>query len=518
MTIASRLSSAWAWIRGKSLRAGMDLTRTTHENKRHWADADALSGRAQTVKPQRKIARERSRLEAMNNSWYAGMLRTASNHIIGTGPRLQVLTADADVNQRIENAWHKWCDAVGLVEKLRICVETYWRDGEVFGMRALRPSLQPIGLDIRLYEGDQVSQPYWHVLDPTIEDGKRVDNLGNPVEYWIYDHHPGDLNIGHINILKGDWYPADRVFHLFRADRPGQLRGIPRCAPAIDWLAHMRRFSKATLSAAEAAALWGVFIKTTSSQVMPAETPGDFMSVDFERGTTNFLPEGWEPSQLRADHPATTNEMYQRSELTYFARCANMPYSLAAGTSRDSNFSSAKMDIKNTWEPEVKSEQSHIARNVLRPVFRWFLEDCVFVSGVLDDAPPISEIEYTFFWPPLPQSDELDVAKAAQLRMETGQSFITEEWAKNGRDAELGVQAAAAFFNKSVDEVKEALFKQIYGGKQPAMPGFGEQNAGLPAQNTPENAVSDVENDEEQGESDGENAPEMALEEEISGV
>ena len=145
-------------FRPKSVKAGMDLTRTTDENKKHWADADALSGRAQTVKQQRKVARERSRLEAMNNSWYAGMLRTAVNHIVGTGPRLQMQTDDAEFNRRIESAWQKWCDAVGLVDKLRVIVESYWRDGEVFGMRAIRPSLQPISLDIRLYEGDQFSQ------------------------------------------------------------------------------------------------------------------------------------------------------------------------------------------------------------------------------------------------------------------------------------------------------------------------------------------------------------------------
>lgn len=494
-------------FRPASVKAGMDLTRTTDENKRHWSDADALSGRAQTVKSQRKIARERSRLEAMNNSWYAGMLRTAVNHIVGTGPRLQIQTNDAAFNRRVESAWQKWSDAVGLVDKLRVIVESYWRDGEVFGMRAIRPSLQPISLDIRLYEGDQVSQPYWHVLDPTIEDGKRVDNLGNPVEYWIYDHHPGDLNIGHINLLKGNWYEADRVFHLFRSERPGQLRGIPRCAPAIDWLAHMRRFSKATLSAAEAAALWGVFVKTTGSSVVSATMPQDFAAVEFERNVMNFLPEGWEPSQLRSDHPATTNEMYQRSELTYFARCANMPYSLAAGTSRDSNFSSAKMDIKNTWEPEVKSEQAAITRTVLAPIVRWFLEDCIFVPGLLDGGPAIAEIDYKFEWPPLPQSDEVDVAKACELRLQSGQSSLLVEWSLKSRDFELEMTKEAALRGITVEECIKQAFDRAYASKAPANTGFGGENP----VNKPEFGQKTTEND-------AETVPENDFDEAVSDV
>lgn len=466
------------------IRAGFDLTRTTHENKRHWSDADALSGRAAYYKQERKTARERSRLEAANNSWYAGMLRTAANHIVGTGPRIQFLTPDNERNKRLERSFQKWAMAIALADKLRVAVESYWRDGEWFAMRSGRPSLFPIQLDIRAYEADQVAQPYWHILDPTIEDGKRVDNLGNAVEYWIYDHHPGDLNIGHTNLMGGQWYPADEVIHLYRADRPGQLRGFPRCAPALDWLAHMRRFSKATLSAAESAALWGVFIKTTGSQVVPAQMPSDLMTLDFERNVMNFLPDGWEPSQLRADHPTTTNEVFQRSELTYFARCANMPYSLAAGTSRDSNFSSAKMDIKNTWEPEVLSEQQKLTRDVMAPIVRWWLEDAAISTELLDGLQlTIADIDYQVVWPPLPQSDEKDQAEAAKTRVESGLSSMPTEYLRRGEDAEAALQAGAAYYGVTVEQYQKALFAKHFattgatGGEQQQQPAADPQAA-----------------------------------------
>lgn len=448
--------------RKSEVKAGFDLTKTNHENKRHWADSDALSGRASYFKQERKIARERSRLEAANNSWYAGMLRTAANHIVGTGPRIQFYLQDEAANAALERAFRKWSQATALVEKLRVGVETYWRDGEWFAMRSGRPNLWPIQLDVRAYEPDQVAMPYWHVLDPTIEDGKRVDNLGTAVEYWIYDHHPGDLNVGHMNLLGGKWYCADDVIHLYRADRPGQLRGFPRCAPALDWLAHMRRFSKATLSAAESAALWGVFIKTTSSQVTPAQMPADLMTIEFERNVMNFLPDGWEPQQLNASHPTTNNETFQRTELTYFARCANMPYSLAAGTSRDSNFSSAKMDIKNTWEPEVRSEQEKLTRDVMAPILRWWLEDVAISTDLLDGAPPISEIEYQVVWPPLPQSDEIEQANAAQVRVQAGLSTLPQEYMRNGEDPEAALRKGAAFFGVSVEEYRKALFGKLF--------------------------------------------------------
>lgn len=462
------------------LEASFDLTRTTNENKNHWSDADALSGRAAFYKSERKVARERSRLEAANNSWYSGMIRTAAAHIVGTGPRLQLMTQDSILNRRVEQAYHDWADAIGLPEKFSTMVETEWRDGEAFAMRASQPKLHPITLDVRLYEPDQVAQPYWHILDPTIEDGKRVDNIGNAVEYWIYDHHPGDLNIGHVNLLKGQWYHADEVIHQFRQERPGQLRGFPRCAPAIDWLAHLRRFSKATLSAAENAALWAVFIETTSSQIMPAAMPRDLMTMGFERGVMNFMPDGWKPSMVSAEHPTSTNEQFQRSELTYFARCASMPYSLAAGTSRDSNFSSAKMDIKNLWEPEVHRDQGRIARQSCNTIFRWFLEDAAISTDLLDGAPPISQIRFKFHWPPLPQSDEGDVAAAATERMATGQSTPSREAAIQNRDYEAECEQAARDFGCTVEEYKQRVADKLFGPRVAPAPSPAYQNQGTP--------------------------------------
>ncbi|MEO2033594.1 MAG: hypothetical protein ABGZ35_16060, partial [Planctomycetaceae bacterium] len=90
--------------RTSNVRASFDLAKTTAHNRRHWANADSLSARAAMSPAVRALVRQRSRYEFDNNSWYSGILRTAANHIIGCGPRLQVLTTDADANTRLEKA------------------------------------------------------------------------------------------------------------------------------------------------------------------------------------------------------------------------------------------------------------------------------------------------------------------------------------------------------------------------------------------------------------------------------
>ena len=67
----------------------------------------------------RSILRNRSRYEVANNSYARGIVLTLAHDVIGTGPRLQLLTADAEANRRIEQAFMLGAKAVGLPEKLR---------------------------------------------------------------------------------------------------------------------------------------------------------------------------------------------------------------------------------------------------------------------------------------------------------------------------------------------------------------------------------------------------------------
>lgn len=181
--------------RPADMRAKFDLTQTTVQNRRHGANADSLAARAAMSPAVRGIVRKRSRHEFDNNSWYNGILRTAANHIIGCGPRLQVLTPNNKANTRLEKAWMKWSRQVMLADKLRMMFESYWKDGEVFAMRTSRPSQWPVSLDIRTFEAEQCAAPWigQSLGDPYLDDGIRTDPNSNEIEYYFFDHHPGDV-------------------------------------------------------------------------------------------------------------------------------------------------------------------------------------------------------------------------------------------------------------------------------------------------------------------------------------
>ncbi len=454
------------WLRGlvqsttsRRITAKIDVAQTTNQNSKHWANADGLSSRAALSPEVRRIVRLRSRYEAENNSWYAGILRTAVNHIVGgPGPRLQVLTSDVMLNRRIEKAWQDWCRRVDFVDTLRVAVEAYWRDGECYMMRAEKPRQYPISLDVRLFEADQIAAPWDSAVwkDDYQDDGIRFDRETNELMVYVYDHHPGG-NVWSSN-LSGQWYPAKSVVaHLFRAERPGQVHGIPRATPSLQTLPIMRRQELATLLTAETAANFGMYLKTNG--VTPAALPSgaDFATMEMARNMVTMLPEGWDIGQVDPKQPGPQYEMFQRQALMSFCRCTNMPYTLAAGTGKDANFSSFKGDMRNVWEPEVKVEQNRIDVMILGPVFNWFLESAVFYSGLLSGAPPIDQIAYSFQWPPLPELDVMESAQAAELRLKTGQSTMSFEYSRRGDEWEPAAIRGAADLGMTVDEYKRRI-------------------------------------------------------------
>ncbi len=458
MGFLSRLRNAL-----RPITAKFDLAQTTADNRKHWANTDGLSARAAMSPAVRRVVRLRSRYEAENNSWYSGILRTAANHVVGIGPRLQILTADPVANARLERAWRLWTMKSDFVDVLRTGFVAYWKDGEWFLMRADRRQNYPLPtLDIRPFESDQIANPWdkSNYNEPFLDDGIRFDQSTNELMVYVYNHHPGASV--YTSTMQGEWYSSREVLHLFRGERPGQMHGIPRATPALQTLPIMRRQELATLFSAESAANFAVFLKSTSANLPPSASPADFAEIEITRNMLTTLPSGWDIGQLKPEQPTTTFNDFQMQCLQSFSRCTNMPYTLAAGTGKDANFSSFKGDMKNVWEPEVQCEQSRLECNIVEPVFQWFLESAVYVPGLLNGLPPFDQLEHKWHWPPLPELDALDSANAAAVRISTGQSTLTEEYARRGKDWTTDRAKAAADFNVPVDVYTRAVFAKTF--------------------------------------------------------
>ena len=158
--VGGRKRETLSAARVRVIRAKFDSAQTTPDNRRHWANADALSADAAANREVRRTLRNRARYEVANNSYARGIVLTLANDVIGTGPRLQMLTDSDEGNRIIEREFIAWAKAVGLPEKLRTMRMARAQDGEAFGLLVSNASLNsPVKLDLRLIEADQVTTP-----------------------------------------------------------------------------------------------------------------------------------------------------------------------------------------------------------------------------------------------------------------------------------------------------------------------------------------------------------------------
>ncbi len=222
--VAGRRAKRTARQVARFIRARFDAAVTNSDNARHWANADGLSADAAASANIRRILRNRSRYEVANNSYAKGIVLTLANDCVGTGPRLQLLTEDAETNRRVEAAFSQWCQATGLASKLRTMRMAKATDGEAFAMLTANPRLDAaVKLDVQLLEADRVSTPLLLKGSTNDVDGIAFDAYGNPVAYTILRQHPvartqrPDLAV---QTAKDDQpaRTADRV-----DDRPGPL-------------------------------------------------------------------------------------------------------------------------------------------------------------------------------------------------------------------------------------------------------------------------------------------------------
>jgi capsid protein len=146
--------------------------------------ADSLSADAAASSDVRKQLRQRARYEVANNSYAKGIVLTLANDCVGTGPRLQVLTADNELNKKIELAFSLWSQRISLAAKLRTMRMSKSTDGETFGILTGNGKLPgPVKLDLSLVEADRVTTPYLRINDERMIDGVILDTWGNPAWY-----------------------------------------------------------------------------------------------------------------------------------------------------------------------------------------------------------------------------------------------------------------------------------------------------------------------------------------------
>ena len=461
------------------VKAKYDAAQTNYDNARHWAAADDLSAKSANNAHVRKQLRKRSRYEIANNSYARGIVSTLANYTIGAGPTpgityLGNMLDREDVSQLsavVMRLFHEWWTEAEIATKLMTAATAVPQDGEAFFTKytSLNPFWRsPVRLNVRLLEADHFETDSIIAQLGVDESAVELDANGDIMGYYFLPNHPGDV-----------WAPlqtaqrvsARDVYHLFRADRPGQVRGIPWLTPSLGIFAQLRRFVMATLTAAETAADHAAVLE----QMAAAEDEDQaepWERMEIERGAMVTLPAGAKLSQFKAEHPNATFESFITSMVREAARCVDMPAVLAIDASKY-NYASGRLDLQAFWRTRQAERVLIYERQFLDPLFRDWLDEALLIPGYLPDL--FTETAYD--WAPLwrwSEAEHVDRAKeaagqAAELANHT--TTLAREYARRGLDwedelrqrarelevmRELGLSAAQAQPTQPQTEIEDS--------------------------------------------------------------
>lgn len=414
----------------RRIQARYDVARTTDENANLWSLVDSLSAAAANNPAVRKTIRERARYEVANNGYAKGLVRTLVSDLIG--PEVQLQLGDTPKAQRIEQAFSDWAHEVKLWAKIRTLLFARIEDGEAFALITSNPKNKDIKLDIRPIECDMV-ESWTSSLAKTNEiDGIRFDDNGNPTQYRILKQHPGDYR-ALSSTGAGDWVNAKYVMHLFREDRPGQVRGVSELTPALSLFGILRKYTTAALeSATRAAEISAVMQTNLVPESLAAELADPITIIEAQRNAIVSLPEGWSLSQFKAEQPTTTYAMFKAEIVNEIARSLNIPYNVAAGNSSGYNYASGRLDHQ-TYDRTIEVDRHDIGAIVLDRVYDEWLSE----YSIRHSLTPAENAEYTsheWHFAGRGHVDPNKEASADDTRLKNGTLTHAAYYAKQGKD------------------------------------------------------------------------------------
>jgi len=341
-----------------------------------------------------ELARARARDAARNAPLAARAIEVQVTNIIGTGivPRFD----DPDL-QSLWTTWEDECDAEGVRDIYALqesAVRSWWESGEVFiRLRPRRPEdglVAPLQLEV--LEADMVPLK----SEDRLANGNRMvhgiefDLIGRRVAYWFHRQHPSDGNVS-ADISQLTRVPAERVIHLYDPLRPGQLRGFPPLATALQRIQQMSDFDEATIERQKLAASLTLIIRRPAPDT-PGIDPitGEAMEgrsvSDIQPGSSYELLPGEEIDSPNLPSLGGEYEAFSRIQGRAISSAVGLPYELLTGDFSGLSDRTARVII-NEYRRRVEQHQWHrVVRQMMRPIHAAFVQAAQLVDRVPMDV------------------------------------------------------------------------------------------------------------------------------------
>jgi lambda family phage portal protein len=481
--------------------------RRTSGWQRTSSDANAANGPALTA------LRELSRDLRRNNGWARRGVQAIVNNTVGWGimPKPKAGTERAR-NAKAIALWNAWADSpacdfdgrMNFYGLQRLAMETIVESGEVLILRqpaATRDNL-PIPMRLQVLEPDYIDTSKSGDVRETggkVIDGIEFDAQGRRVAYWLFASHPGSRTISRFESVR---VSADRVLHVYRVDRPGQVRGVGWLAAAITRLKDLDDFEDAELMQQKVAACFGAFVTDVDAagSAIGEQDEDDDELEHLEPGHIAYLPPG--KNITFAQPPAPRDGAFSSRALRRIAVSLGVTYEDLTGDYSQVNYSSARMARLAHWGNVTEWREHMLMPQLCTGVWAWAMEFARELEGWTWATTPAAQ------WaaPPMPILEPDKEGLAYQRLVRIG----AMTWGQMVR--ELGYDPIDQLIEIE-DMNKELDARRIVLDIDPRkMTSAGQQQAALPAPGAPAKDQDDeVDQDEDSDQEAADNVePESA--------
>lgn len=298
----------------------------------------------------------RSHNAIRNNPYAASAKEKYVSNLVGTGIKPQ--WGDPAV-QALWDRWVKECDADGRDDFYglqALAAGSQFEAGEALGRVRFRRRSDGLSvpLQLQVIEAEHLDPGYSQAFGGRlIKMGIEFNGIGQRSAYWLWRHHPQEQLTSEINTRVP--VPAERIVHMYRRLRPGQLRGVPELTSVIVRLYEIDEMQDATLARQKLAQLFGVFVKRKTGADAEDDgptfgtlvtMPGETEQLDeFTPGGIHYLEDD---EDVQFSNPPDIQGQYTewlRSELLAVAAGAGITYEQLTGDLKGVNYSSIRAGL-----------------------------------------------------------------------------------------------------------------------------------------------------------------------------
>lgn len=253
--------------------------------------------------------RARARSASQNSPILGRYLALLDTYVVGPeGAPLAIHHADEALAAQIATAWQRWAatnDARGgsITDIARLAIRSMAIDGEALIHYRAQPSNRNNDNN-----GDNHSDNPGDTLALELIDSAQLAMDNDPATRTILGvahDKAGRITAYHLNTPHAPTdtarIAAENILHLFRADRPGQVRGAPWVANVLNAVYMLDEYQEEALIAARIGAQTQGFFKAASGDTEAfGNTP---LTMDSAPGTWQTLPAGWDIAKFHAAYP-----------------------------------------------------------------------------------------------------------------------------------------------------------------------------------------------------------------------